>query len=806
MSLLQNSNAIETGGYSINNSLRFRSSSSAYLNRTPASAGNRQTWTWSAWVKRGALGNLYGLFGAKQDSSNWFQFYFESDDTLYVAASAMVLKTTQVFRDPSSWYHVVLAMDTTQATASNRLKLYINGSQVTSFSSTTYPVLNGNYMINSTSPQTIGTITSSASATTYPFDGYLAEVNFIDGQALTPSSFGATDVLTGVWQPKKYTGTYGTNGFYLQFSNIATTSGSNAGLGKDFSGNGNYWNTNNISVTSGTTYDAMIDSPTVTTSGTQPVGNYAVLNPVYKSYSQPTFSNANLTIAPNAATYQNASSTINVTSGKWYAEFTTNGTPNSANMVGISSLSELNTLVTTASYVGSSSTGYSFQFGVPNKINNGVTTSYGSIPSSGGVIMMAFDLDNGKIWWGLNGTWFSSGDPAAGTNAAFTGITGSNGYSVVTTAYSGGLTSLSHNFGQRPFAYTPPTGYKALCTTNLPDSTIVKGNQYMDATLYTGTSANQTITNAGGFQPDLVWCKARNSAYPSVLMNVIAGANQYLISSSTNAEGTFATGLTSFNSNGFSLGADTTSGAWNYTGVTYVAWQWDAGSSTVTNTSGTISSQVRANPTAGVSVVTYTGTGANATVGHGLGVAPKMIIVKNRSDGTTNWAVYHVSTGANGVLFLNATNAVTTVSGKWGTPNSTTFGVNTADDVNKSSSNLVAYCFSEISGFSKFGSYTGNGSADGPFIFTGFRPKYVMIKRSSNVADWFVYDSVRNTYNVCNLYLEPNASAAEGTATSFDLVSNGFKLRDSLASFNSNGDTFIYAAFAESPFKVSLAR
>jgi hypothetical protein len=309
MAILNNSNAISTAGdYTINNSLRFRSSASAYLNRTPASASNQKTWTWSGWVKRGSLGIRGGLFG----SVDTYIEFIASDIleiNLRAAGTNYIWTTTQVFRDPSAWYHIVLAVDTTQATATNRMKLYVNGSQVTAFATSATIPQNTDTRVNSTALHTIG----SYNATTDYLDGYQTEINFVNAQQLTPSSFGETSTTTGSWVPKAYTGTYGTNGFYLKFSSIALTSGSNTGLGQDFSGNGNFWNTNNISVTAGTTYDAMIDSPTPASTT---VANYAVINPVYKG-SAVTLSNGNLSYSGSGATNSIAYSTFGITSGKW---------------------------------------------------------------------------------------------------------------------------------------------------------------------------------------------------------------------------------------------------------------------------------------------------------------------------------------------------------------------------------------------------------------------------------------------------------------------------------------------------------
>ena len=419
-------------------------------------------------------------------------------------------------------------------------------------------------------------------------------------------------------------------------------------------------------------------------------------------------------------------------------------------------------------------------------------------------------MDSGKVWFGKNNTWQASGNPSAGTNEAYSSLSGTFGPFAGKDA-AGNQPTVVLNCGQRPFTYTPPSGFVALNTYNLPTPTILQGNKYMDATLYTGTNAILTVTNAGGFYPDFTWLRIRNQAYGYSLFDSVRGATKSLQSQSTNAETTqgAGTGINSFNSNGFTLGTDVaTNGSTNYNTGTYVAWQWLANAgSTVSNTSGSITSTVSVNTTAGFSVVTYTGTGTAATVGHGLGVAPAMIIIKRRN-GVTDWATYHASVGNTKALFLNRDIAADTGASYWNntSPTSTVFTVGTGADVNPSSGTMVAYCWAEIAGFSKFGSYTGNGSADGPFVYTGFRPKYVLIKRTDGPNAWYVLDSTRNTYNVMNLYLELQDPAAEGTFTFWDFLSNGFKLRQTASGINGSGQTIIYMAFAENPFKNANAR
>ena len=1002
MSLLQNSNAISAGGYDINNSLRFRQSASAFLSRTPASASNRQIWTWSGWVKRGRLGvENHTLFaGRTSASATYTLFYFSNTDTLnFIDNGGANLTTTQIFRDPSAWYHVVCAVDTTQATASNRVKLYVNGVQITAFATATYPTLNANLNVNSTATHVVGDNPGAAQL----FDGYMAEINFTDGQALTPSSFGETDAVTGSWVAKKYTGTYGTNGFYLPFNNLtpsysgsfngssqyltapddaswdfgtgdftietflystvapsggeyslisnylnasvgwtlqwrstglaffqaggigsalqvtttvalnqwhhiavtrsgttltiylngasvgSTTSStditgstsllnigkigtlasqytngllsnvrivkgtalytgstysvptapltaatntklltlqsathvdnstnsfaitnngsvslstnspfSNIGYGKDSSGNNNNWVANNLSYTLGTTYDAMIDVPT-NTSAT--VANYAVLNPLYNTgaLAYLPLSNGNLTATESSgsAAWRTRWSTIGMTSGKWYAEFT-------LSYAGTTSIAAAGTAGLglhdggTATYTGQTATTYGYLSSAV-KYNNASAVAYGATYANGDIIGIAFDANAGTLTFYKNGT-------TQGT--AYTSIP-SGLYYFACSAYwtsPDGVATWNANFGQRPFTYTPPTGFLSLNTYNLPDSTIKKGNTVMDAVIYTGDGiSGRAVNTTTGFRPDFAWAKSRSVVGSSnILMDSNRGNNKYLISESTGAEGT-ASDLT-FTSTGVTWN---NGASLNNNGSTYVNWFWQAGQGTTsTNTAGSITSTVSANPTAGFSIVTYTGTGANATVGHGLGVAPKMIICKSRTI-SYEWIVWHTGlTSAAYYINLNGTASQASVPALFQStaPSSSVITLGTNVTVNASGASQLIYAWSEIAGFSKFGSYIGNGSTDGPFVYTGFRPKFIMVKRTDAVGDWVILDTTRSSYNAVFARLYPHLSQAEDTTPSIiDILSNGFKLRIGIPYNNSSG-TYVYMAFAENPFKNSLAR
>jgi hypothetical protein len=788
-----------TGGYQIERSLRFNSADSAYLNRTPASASNRETWTWSGWVKRTTINNIgQNLFSTDNGSSTTFGQLFFSDNVFEFnsyASSAYQwrLITTQVWRDLSAWYHIVAVVDTTQATSSNRVKLYVNGVQITAFSTATYPSQGFDGAYNLNQPHYVGSILTAGY-----LNGYLTEVNFIDGQALTPSDFGETDSATGVWKPKAYSGTYGTNGFELNFSDNSNTTA--ATLGKDSSGNGNNWTPNNFSVTAGAGNDSMVDSPTSygtdTGVGGSVRGNYATWNPLATTPAAPvTFSNGNLDVSFGSSLTGRTQSTLGVSSGKWYAEITVTAASGTDRIIGI-------VTPTTNDQPGYTADSYGY-YGNGQKITNNALANYGASYTTNDVIGIALDLDAGTITFYKNNT--SQGQ-------AFSGLSGTYLISVSDSS-NAGTCSYTANFGQRAFAYTAPSGFKALCTTNLPTPTIgatstTQANDYFNAVTYTGNGTSLSVTGVG-FQPDLIWIKDRSNARAHVLQNAIAGFSQYLQSNATDAETTASSGVTAVGSDGFTVGTQL---AWNSNTETYVAWNWNAGGSNATNTSGTITSTVRANTTSGFSIVTYTGTGSNATVGHGLGVAPSMVIVKCRNNAGQWWPVWHTSlTSGAYILALQRTDAQGSYPNIFNStiPTSSVFSVGTSGDSNGSTFTYVAYCFAPVAGYSAFGSYTGNGSTDGVFVYTGFRPSFILTKRTDSANYWMILDDERRTYNPAFNGLYPNLSDAEGNfgnSTGIDFLSNGFKLRDSVASVNASGGTYIYMAIAESPFKYSLGR
>jgi hypothetical protein len=327
---------------------------------------------------------------------------------------------------------------------------------------------------------------------------------------------------------------------------------------------------------------------------------------------------------------------------------------------------------------------------------------------------------------------------------------------------------------------------------------INKPSEYFNTKLYTGNDTTNAITGVN-FQPDLVWIKGRDSAYYHQLVDVIRGVNKPIRSNLTAAEATLSDSFNSFDSDGFTLGGDGDTDNFNNSGQNYVAWNWLANGSGASNTDGSITSTVSANTTSGFSIVKWTGTGSNATVGHGLGKEVKFFITKRTDSSGDNWYAYHSSLGGTKYLHPNNTSAAGTAISPFNNTNPTSTTISAGTDLSGSSSTHIAYCFSEVKGFSKFGSYTGNGNADGTFVYTGFAPAFVMIKMTSGSDSWFMYDNKRSPFNVRGKYLVADGSGTDSNANAFDFVSNGFKIRTTASSFNGSGSSYIYMAFAENP-------
>ena len=572
----------------------------------------------------------------------------------------------------------------------------------------------------------------------------------------------------------------------------------------DQSGNNNDWTSNNL-----TESDISVDSPT---------NNFATMNPIS---TIGTYSEGNLevltTVSGSVPYNQMHYGTFAMTSGKWYFECLVKDISGLL-AIGISSTESINR--NRHNNLGSNGVNSYLEDGrvYTEDTEETAPDTYGV----GDIISVAYDMDANKIYFAKNNAWQSNGtgagNPATAANPyTIDTLAGCGQAPIITNDNTSNEVSGIFNFGQDSsfagtktsqgnqdgndigdFYYTPPTGFLSLCTKNLPDVAVTP-SEHFNTVLYTGdgTSGRDIVS---GVDADMVWIKSRNHTYSNEIFDSVRGVTKRLMTNSTDAEST-KSGVTAFNTNGFELGSNSSE---NADTKTYVAWNWKANGSGSSNTNGSITSTVSANVDAGFSIVSYTGTGSATTVGHGLSKAPEAVITKSRN-ATQYWIVQHTdltSVGRN--LYLQRTdpqqadNQYTGIS-------STTLTVS-GGSVNANNTTYISYCFHSVDGYSAVGSYVGNGNADGTFVYTGFRPAYVMIKSRDGAENWVLYDNLRAGYNPDNNYVLPNTSATEYTGyKTIDLTSNGFKLRTTHSDKNATG-TYIYIAFAESPFKYSNAR
>jgi hypothetical protein len=710
-----------------------------------------------------------GLFGYQTGSG--VILYLSSNGSSWDIASGVTIGSTPT----GTWNHIAITR------SGNTFRTFVNGVQGATFTSSASIYQSANSFVLGRAQNGAGLI------------GNISNMRVVVGTALYTSNFvPSTSALAAVTNTKLLTLQDATiidnSTNALTFTNTGSvvtataTPFANPTIGSDASGNANNWQPNNINVTTtGVTYDSMIDVPTPYADGDNGRGNYCVINPLDVSASTVSSGNLNITFATNSDT--NRAATFGVSSGKWYWETTITAVGGTYSIVGITSGAS------TATALGTSSYQYAYISSTGNKFNNGSSVAYGATYTTGDVIGIALDMDAGTLV-------FYKNNSSQGT--AYTGLSGT-----FFPAFNARNASNNNaNFGQRPFSYTPPSGFVALNTQNLPTPTISNGATVMAATTYTGTVSALTVANTVGsasFQPDLVWVKGRSGATDHALYDSVRGTTKDLVSNSTAAETTQATGLTAFGSTGFTIGA---LAKMNTNTATYVGWQW------------------KETPSAGFDIVACAtnGSGIITATSHNLGVVPSMIILKALT-GTDSWYVYHknsTATPTQGTLQLNATGAVNTTNGssggvdKW-TVSSSTFAAGNAAWTYQASTNNIAYLFAAVAGYSAFGSYTGNNLADGPFVYLGFRPRFIMFKDASANGVWMIMDTARNTYNVLDDGLAPNNANAESSYSNtaqVDFLSNGFKIRATNANQywnNISGNTIIYAAFAESPFRNSLA-
>jgi hypothetical protein len=746
----------------------------------------------SAWVKPTIYTNYKVIYMAYIDANNYCYVYFSSTNQLvFYWLNGGVVRVSKVssavFRDPTSWYHIFFAQDTTLATAEDRFQLWVNGVRITSWAvNTNNGVQNETTPFGGPIPHRFGM--DAATGGSY-IDGYFARiaVTWQPSTMPTANDFGYFNTEINEWVSKSQSAVKavvdagGTNSFMLDFDNGTSLTT----LGYDKSSKANNWTLNNVSLTAGTSYDWMLDVP----------GNsYCVLNPLDWLNSASALSWGNLRHTGGSSNYRNASS-FAFASGKWYVETVCEVAPSGTGNQQFG--------------LQDSSAGFVARVRSGDTILTDATTGVSVSWVTNDVLGMAVDADTKQVSFYKNGT-------LQGAAYSYNSTSELRVFVLNNFPGSGSTPVTNTNFGQRPFAYTPPAGFKALCQRNMPDPAILNPEKHFDTVSYVGDGAASGRNIACGTSPDLAWIKSRSIA-PSnhFLLDSVRGATKVLGSNQTIAEYTnpdFGLGVGQFTV-GDNAGSDEYNP--NKLSASYAAWLWKAGGASVTNNAGSISSQVSANVTAGFSIVTYTGnlsSAGTATVGHGLGQAPGLIISKSRNNaGGDNgqWVARHkYLASVNHYLRLNTTDTPvdSSANGSMSASTSTVFSTNWTSGMNINGGTYVAYCFTEIPGFSKIFSYTGNGSADGPFVYCGFKPKWVLIKRIDAANGWFILDAIRNTTNVCNLELYPNLADAEGANTAADLTSSGFKLRGTDTWKNANGGTYIGIAFADVPAKYALAR
>ena len=797
------------GGWQMKRSLRWEGTtggSGSYLYRTGSSPTGGGKYSYSSWIKRVDISGqtcLWGAGGGSQTNTHAEGIYITGDDQVALIYRGAVgsgsvgwyAYSKNLIRDYGSWYHIMLTYDNNQSGIANKIKYYFNGVEVPYYSGVGSPG-DLEFVNKSGVAQYIGRMDQGAGPGYARV--YQAETHVADGYIWTPSDFGYTDAQTGQWRPKRpqdISVNYGNNGFYLDYADNTSTST----IGIDRSGNSNNWTASGFNVGSGIDNDSVEDTPT---------NNWCVWN-LLTDVSDITLSEGNLKAVSGTDSWPAIFGTHGASSGKWYYEAV--GADNTRWGLGWSTedfkYGTSNTF--SEGHFAYSQDPLTFYQGGSNSAING-TPAF----TTGNVLQIAIDIDAGKTWFGINNTWVnasngSAGDPAAGTNPTVTfSEKGQKHYPKMIN----NLGNVSVNFGQQGFAYTPPAGFQALNSKNLATvnaAGVVNPKRHFAVINYSGNSSTNKITGLE-FKPDCVWTKVTNATGQYSIFDSVRGVTKRLGNGAngfgTNVETTVAASLQSFDENGFTFGAE----AGNNNGENYTAWCWKGGGTAVSNSDGTITSSVSVNKDAGFSVVGYTGNETdNATVGHGLGKSPDVVIIKDRVSNSAgnNWYVYHSALTSGHYVKLNQTSNSAAVSGTSnggvGSVTSTTFNFiqgtsGNNKNVNESGDTFIAYCWTAIPGYSKFGSYVGNGDNGGTFVNFGFKPAFVILKRLASES-WIFADIKRTTNELqpIDYYLLSTSNAAQSTGIVYDFVSNGIKFRSN--SQNELGSTYIYMAWAEEP-------
>ena len=823
------------GEYKIAGSLRWNDEDDTLMQRTFATPTSQQKFTISYWAK--------AAWPPGQDAQWWF-CNNDSSGSIWITGidadeklrsvenypTSYGRSTTKLFWDPGAWYHFCFICDTTDGTGSDRTKIYVNGVRVDDNDHNGTAALNENLPFNEATVHNLGTY---ATAYANYCDLYVAEFIFIDGQAYDISKFGELDTK-GIWQPKDPASagfSYGNNGGWYKFTDSSN-------LGKDFSGEDHHWTTITNFTTSGTGNDMMVDSPSNgdttddTGAGGQLAANYPTWNPHHKRSTSEGAESLSTRQGNLVCDIRNTvcatTMPIPAGGGKFYYEF------QMLEDYWVAALCPVDSDFESLSYpygVYNLTGGLQYNKNGDFALSGSVTSSWGSTYGTGDTIGVAMDFSsagNGKVWFSKissgSHTWQASGNPATGANPAASSLTGD----YIIACNDGGGGSPTHgriNFGQHPFEANAPTGFKCLCSANLPDTftgdDVNHPGKFFGAKAWTGNGGATRTIDLWEFEPAFAWVKERpTDGWEHTLYDKVRGVGTNSVNKSLPTSGTRteASGnntnhgyLSSWEEDGFGIVKGSQGGGdlMNHSGWTYVGYCWhgtDAGA----NNNGSInvaSGDQFTNDTAGFSVTKWTGTGANATIGHGLSAAPEFIINRNYTD-TQPWTIYHVSMGNTKHMNIDDATPEETLSTVWNdtSPSSTVFSVGSTAGANGNGQSMITYCWRPIQGFSKFGKYKGDDQR--PFINCGFSPALIIIKRKAGAnGSWYMFDTGRSTLNPATVALIANSANAESTSYSFDLYSNGFRVMSSSdGDVNDAGTEYIYAAWAEQPLKTARAR
>ena len=807
--------------HQIANSLRNSAAQDGTLKRTAGTPTSSDTFTLSYWVKRynissagsannifvaGTGGGTYVIVGYRGTDN---EFQFEAAGGNYTGG---YMTTNAFYADPSAWYHHVLTFDSTDSTQADRIKMYVNGERITSLFRDTVTAGIGasedfSFINESGVVQAFGGLSGSGHGTEGA-DLQMAEIVFNDGQAYGPDSYGETK--NGVWIPKDPSGlTFGNNGYYLKFE-------SSSDLGNDSSGNNNDFTAANLAAN-----DQMLDTPTFNSDSNG--GNFPAWSPLIKGAVNLSEGNIRMDCTTSG---RSAMTTWAIPPGcptKYYVECLVTGKTGYGLIFGLANpdIDLPTSIEADSSMNGFNFVGYGPSDWRTNALVNGVRQGWSSNVGQTVARVMAITIDRvaNEIKCYFDNTLIGNGTisiSATETYHIVCSVSGGSAAEVHLNINAGQDSTGGGDFtagtatdenGYGSFQNAPPSGFLALCSANLPTAAAVDPAQTDDdypqklfnTKLYTGTGSSNALTGVG-FQPDWTWIKERGGANAHKLTDSTRGVTKAVVIDTNAAETTDSNGLTAFGADGFTVGSDA---IYNNSSDTYASWNWRLnGGTEVSNGNGGIASTVQVDPSGGFSLVKYSGTGSASTVGHGLSSAPTWIFAKNTT-ATASWIIYTTFMTGSYYMSIDA-GGMGADSSMWNNTNSTSsvFSVGTAAETNGGT--MLAYCWADVEGYIKSGSYEGNGNADGTFVYTGFRPAFIICKSIDSGTSWQLFDDKRVGYNVDNNSFLVDTNVAEATTDMIDILSNGFKMR--IATDPNVAETYVYLAIAHNPFQYATAR